>query len=343
MITWGIIGTGRAFVGGVKSLYVLRFLMGAAEAGFFPGVVLYMTYWLPRKHRAQMVSLFMLAIPLSSLVGSPLSGALLNVDGLFGLSGWQILFIVESIPAIVLGLLTLLILPDRPNSVTWLSGEERAWLTAKLAEERAESRPVGSMSPWKVFGNRHILALTLAVGGGAATSTALSIWQPQIIRSFGLTNVEVGLLNSVPFACACVAMVLWARHSDATRERAWHAVLPLLLTASSFAATLLTHSLAPTILILCFALVGTYSMKGPVWALATEWLSPATAAAGIAAINAMGNLWGSVIIWAIGAIKDGTGSFALGLLPLVAPNGAGALAVLWISAHQRRAAQLRPG
>lgn len=342
MITWGIIGTGMAFVGGAPSLYVLRFLMGAAEAGFFPGVVLYMTYWLPREHRAQMVSLFMVAIPLSSLVGSPLSGALLNLDGLFGLRGWQILFMIESVPAIALGLTTLFLLPERPESVTWLSSDEQAWLTAKLAAEKAESRPVGAMSPWKVFGNRHILALALAVGGGAATSTALSIWQPQIIKSFGLTNVEVGLLNSIPFACACIAMVLWGHHSDRTGERKWHTVLPLALAAAAFASTLLTNSLILTILILCFALVGTYSLKGPVWALSTEWLSPATAAAGIAAINAMGNLWGSVIIWAIGVIKDATGSFTMGLIPLVALNAAGALAILWISAYQRRATSLYP-
>jgi MFS family permease len=330
MITWGLIGTAMAFATGATSLYALRFLMGAAEAGFFPGIILYLTYWLPRAYRARMVSLFMLAIPLSSIVGSPLSGALLALDGALGLRGWQILFIVESVPAVLLGLATLWLLPERPDAAMWLPEAERTWLTSRLAEEARVARPVGKLTPFQLLANRYVLALALAVGAGAATSTALSIWQPQILKSFGISGTKVGFLNAVPFAVACVAMVLWGRRSDRSGERVWHTVLPLGLAACAFASTLVIGSLPLLVLALSLALAGTYALKGPVWALSTEWLSHGSAAAGIAAINALGNLWGSVMIWAIGHIKDATGSFALALLPLVALNAAGALAILWI-------------
>jgi MFS family permease len=328
MITWGLISAAMALVVGPYSFYALRFLLGAAEAGFFPGVILYLTYWFPTRYRAVIVAIFMVAIPASSFIGSPISAALLGLEGLAGLHGWQWMFILEGLPAVLLGIVTLGVLRNGPQEVRWLTAEQQAWLSTRLNAERATARHVQHMSLWRVMWNKYVLAAALVYAGSSGASACLSIWQPQIIKSFGLTNMETGFLNALPFGVASVSMVVWGRMSDRTGERVWHTAVPLAITAATLASTLLTNSLLPTIAILCLAVTGTYAIKGPFWALSTEWLSASTAAVGIAQINAIGNLGGFLGTYLLGVIKDATGSYGLGLLPLVALTAAGSIMVL---------------
>src|SRR5215203_6663362 len=194
MITWGLVGIGMAFVVGPYSFYLGRFLLGAAEAGFFPCVILYLTYWFPAPYRARVVATFMVAIPISSFLGSPLSAMLLELEGTLGLHGWQWLFILEALPAVVLGLVALFMLPSRPSEAKWLSAEQSEWLTRRLEDEKtSRAAPVGHMPLWKVLSNPTIWALALIYAGSSATINALSLWQPQILKSFGLTNLQTGL------------------------------------------------------------------------------------------------------------------------------------------------------
>ena len=237
MITWGLVGIASAFVVGPFSFYAARFLLGAAEAGFFPGVILYLTYWFPAQYRARIVATFMVAIPLSSFLGSPVSAGLLELEGALGLHGWQWLFMVEAVPAVVLGLMALFLLPNRPTDATWLTTEERGWLTQRLDAERSRAKPVGHLSLWKILSNKYVWALALIYCGSSATSNALSLWQPQILKSFGLSNLQTGLLNMIPFGIACVFMILWGRRADKSGERIWNTALPLALTSLCLGAT----------------------------------------------------------------------------------------------------------
>ncbi len=335
MITWGLISSGMVLISGSRSFLALRFLLGAAEAGFFPGVILYLTYWFPARYRARIVAVFMVAIPASSFLGSPLSAVLLDLHGLAGLKGWQWMFLVEAIPAVLLGLAALLLLPDSPARATWLPAEERAWLRAALEAEQPRVPTVPHGSLWRVLSNPYVLVAAIVYAGGTGASVCLSIWQPQIIKAHGLTNMQTGLLNSVPFGVASVAMVLWGRRSDRTGERTWHTALPSALIAVSLLAAIPARSLPLTLMVLCAAVVGTYCFKGPFWALSTGWLSSATAAAGIAQINAIGNLGGFGGTYLLGVIKDRTGSYALGLLPLAALTAAGAIGIVVASRAAR--------
>jgi len=341
MISWGIVSAAMMFVTGPTSLLSVRCLLGAAEAGFFPGVILYLTYWFPAEQRARIVAIFMVAIPVSSFVGSPISAALLGLHGWLGIKGWQWLFLLEAAPALVLGIVFFLVMPDRPADARWLAPDERAWLIRKLEAERTRARPLAHMALRDVLRNKYVLILALVYAGGSAASSGLSIWQPQIIKSFGLTNMETGLLNMIPFGIASIAMIVWGRASDRVGERVWNTAVPLGLVALGLGSALAINALVPVLVILTVALIGTYAMKGPFWALTSEWLPGTTAAAGIAWINALGNLSGFIGNWALGAIKDATGSFALALLPLVALAATGALAVVLCARQQARSAAAR--
>lgn len=331
MITWGVLAGGMALVRSAHSFYMMRVLLGAAEAGFFPGVILYLTYWFPPEYRARIIAMFTVAIPISSFLGSPISAFLLEMDGWLGLRGWQWMFILEAIPAVLLGLACLPILSDQPADAEWLTSDQRSWLLGRLRAEVRGKRSVGDLSLWQVLWNKHVLILSIVLAGSTAVSSGLQLWQPQIIKSYGLTNIQTGFLNSIPFALASVVMVLWGQRSDRTGERVWHAALPLMLTAGSLAAALLFHSLFSTIVILSVAVTGIYAGKGPVWAISAEWLSASTAAAGLAQINAISNLAGFGTTYLLGVIKEVTGSYSLALLPLVALAAAGSVALLLIS------------
>jgi ACS family tartrate transporter-like MFS transporter len=316
MATWGVISACMALVEGPWSFIGLRFLLGAAEAGFFPGIILYLTYWFPSEYRARIVGIFMIAIPISSFLGSPISGALLGLSG-WGLRGWQWLFIIEGLPAVLMAGAVLWLLPDRPSSAGWLPAAERDWLERQLAAEAARNALRTKPPLWEVLRQKRVLLFAAIYAGSTASSYGLTLWTPQIIKGYGLGNFETGLLNSIPYGIASVAMVLWGRHSDRVRERRWHLALSFLILALGLAGGTMLSGLVALVSALTVAAMGVYMLKGPFWALATEQLSPVTAAASIAAINAIGNLAGFVGPYLIGAIKDATGSFELSLVPLI--------------------------
>jgi MFS transporter, ACS family, tartrate transporter len=341
MITWGMLSALMAFVVGPFSLYAMRFLLGAAEAGFFPGAILYLTYWLPSEYRARILATFTVSIPVASFIGSPLSVSMLELDGLLGLRGWQWMFILEGVPTALLGIACLFFLTDRPTEATWLTAEQRSWLTAQMEAEAARKKPIGHLSLWQLATNKYFITMALVCSGASATGSVLSVWQPQILKSFGLTNLATGFVNSIPYGIATVLMILWGRHSDKSGERRWHTAIPLLLAGFGFSAFNLTGSaLVPTIVAVSCCLVGAYSFKGPFWALSAGWLSASTLAAGLAGINAIANLiGGGIMVNVVGLLKEWSGSYAVAMVPLVFLTVAAAISVLVVSrSHARETA-----
>lgn len=337
MITWGIVTCCMALVVGPRSLYVMRFILGAAEAGFFPGAILYLTFWMPSQYRARVLATFTVSIPLATFLGSPLSVGLLELDGLLGLRGWQWLFILQGVPTVLLGIACFFFLTDRPKDARWLSDEQRDWLVQRLDAEAQQKKPIGHISLWQLVRNKYFLTMALVCSGASATGSVLSVWQPQIIKSFGLTNIQTGFVNSIPYGLATILMVLWGRHSDRTDERRWHTAGALLLAAFGLSYLNLSGSIFTTVFAVACALVGAYAFKGPFWALSSSWLSASTLAAGLAGINATANLiGGGLMVNVVGLVKSATGSFALGMLPVAALDAAAAVSVILISrAHAR--------
>jgi ACS family tartrate transporter-like MFS transporter len=313
MITWGLISGAMAFVQGPKSFYALRFLLGAAEAGFFPGIILYLSYWFPARQRAAVTAIFMAAAPLSTVLGSPVSGALLEMHGLMGLSGWQWMFIIEAVPALILGVMVLFYMTDRPEKAKWLRDDERNWLVATMNAEAAKKAATASHSVWRGLADPRVIALSLVYFGTSAGLYTLGIWAPQIIKEFGLSSLQVGFLNALPGIVAIVAMVLWARHSDRSGERTWHVVGACLLASLGLVLAGFASSVLAVLLALTLVNIGISSAKPPLWSMPTLFLSGSAAAAGIATINSIGNLGGFVGPAMIGWIKDITGSFQGGL------------------------------
>ncbi|MDB5518851.1 MAG: D-galactonate transporter [Tardiphaga sp.] len=313
MITWGLISGAMAFVQGAASFYALRFLLGAAEAGFFPGIILYLSYWFPARQRAAVTAIFMAAAPLSTVLGSPVSGALLEMHGLLGLSGWQWMFIVEAVPAVILGVVVLFYMTDRPAQAKWLNDDERRWLVTTMNAEAAKKAGTASHSVWRGLADLRVIALSLVYFGTSAGLYTLGIWAPQIIKEFGLSSLQVGFLNALPGVVAVAAMVLWARHSDRSGERTWHVVGACLLASLGLVLAGFAGSVIAVLLALTLVNVGISSAKPPLWSMPTLFLSGSAAAAGIATINSIGNLGGFVGPAMIGWIKDLTGSFRGGL------------------------------
>jgi MFS transporter, ACS family, tartrate transporter len=340
MITWGLVTACMAFVVGPNSLYVMRSILGAAEAGFFPGAILYLTYWLPSQYRARILATFTVSIPLATFLGSPLSVSLLQLDGTFGLRGWQWLFILEGVPTILLGVVCLFVLTDKPAQASWLTAEQREWLTGRMEAEAALRKPVGHLSLWQLATNKYFLVMALVCSGASATGSVLSVWQPQLLKSLGLTTMQTGFVNAIPYGIATVIMVLWGRHSDTTGERRWHTAVPLFLAAAGFAALGMTGTaVIPTVIMVTCCLVGAYAFKGPFWALSASWLSASTLAAGLAGINAISNLiGGALMVNVVGLVKEQTGSFVLGMLPLALLCAVAAISVLMLGLKAARTA-----
>ncbi|ACA21029.1 d-galactonate transporter [Methylobacterium sp. 4-46] len=338
MITWGITSAAFAFIKGEWSFYVLRFLLGVAEAGFFPGIILYLSYWFPARYRAGVVSLFMAAAPLSVVLGSPISSALLEMEGIMGLHGWQWMFVLEAIPAVLLGIAVLFYLTDRPEKATWLAEEQRAWLVAEMNEEHARKGPTAKHGLASGLADPRVLALALVYFGTSAGLYTLGIWAPQIIKSFGLSTMTVGLLNAVPPTVAVAAMILWARHSDRTRERTWHVVIACLVAAAGLMLAGGASSVAAVVAALSLVNIGISAAKPPLWAMPTMFLSGSAAAVGIATINSIGNLGGFAGPWVIGWIKDRTGSFTGGLIFVAALLVLSAILTLVVARAGRRSA-----
>jgi MFS transporter, ACS family, tartrate transporter len=338
MITWGLISGAMAFVQGAASFYALRFLLGAAEAGFFPGIILYLSYWFPARQRAAVTAIFMAAAPLSTVLGSPVSGALLEMHGLLGLSGWQWMFIVEAVPAVILGVVVLFYMTDRPEKAQWLTAEERQWLVTTMNAEAATKAASASHSIWRGLADLRVIALSLVYFGTSAGLYTLGIWAPQIIKEFGLSSLQVGFLNALPGVVAVAAMVLWARHSDRSGERTWHVVGACLLASLGLVLAGFAGSVIAVLLALTLVNVGISSAKPPLWSMPTLFLSGSAAAAGIATINSIGNLGGFVGPAMIGWIKDLTGSFRGGLFFVAGLLVLSAILTLVLARSQRTSA-----
>ncbi len=337
MVTWGIISACMAFVEGPTSFYVVRFLLGAAEAGFFPGIILYISYWFPARHRAGVTAFFMAAAPISTALGSPLSAALLEMDGIMGMHGWQWMFILEAVPALILGVVVFFYMTDKPEQATWLKDDERAWLVKEMSAEAAGKAGQAQHGGLAGLLNPRVLALAFIYFGTSAGLYTLGIWAPQIIKQLGVSSMTVGLLNAIPPAVSVVAMVLWSRHSDRTGERTWHVVLACLAAAIGLAVAASANGTVGLIAALTLVNIGISCAKPPLWSMPTMFLSGAAAATGIAAINSIGNLGGFVGPAMIGWIKDKTGSFEGGLYFVAGLLVLSAVLTLLLSRTQRQA------
>jgi D-galactonate transporter len=327
MITWGLISAGMMFVQGETSFYAMRFLLGAAEAGFLPGIVYYLSQWFPRLHRARAVSWFMIGIPLSIVFGGPLSGWVMDrFDEYLGLHGWQWMYLVEGLPAVFLGFVVLGFLTEKPADARWLTAEQREWLSARIHAEHTEAETRHRVSLQQAIGHPTVWLLAIIMFCCQTGSYGLTLWVPTIVKGLaGYTDFEVGLFSAIPYIAAAAGMILVGRSSDRSGERFLHVAIPSVIGAAGFIATGMITAPMAAMLALSIAAVGDYSTRGPFWALPGKFLTGSAAAAGIALINAMGAVGGFIGPYAVGYLKDATGSFASPLYLLAGILFAGAI------------------
>jgi ACS family tartrate transporter-like MFS transporter len=316
MIGWGVVSMAMALVKGTASFYALRFLLGLAEAGFFPGMVLYLTYWIPARERARAGALFMTAAPVAMVTGAHVSEALLTLDGRFGLHGWQWLFLVEGLPAVVLGVIALRYLTDRPEVAEWLSAADREWLGGEMARERAERNAARHGSALRSVLSGKVALLSAIYFANTLATYGLFLFLPKILReASGFTGHRLSALTAIPFIVALVGMVLIGRHSDRHNERKWHVATCALLAALGLVMAARFQAIVP-LLVLGFTLsqLGQRAIQGVFWAIPPMFLGGTAAAAGIAMINAVGNLGGFVGPWVVGGLRSSDQGYTRGLL-----------------------------
>jgi ACS family tartrate transporter-like MFS transporter len=319
MITWGILAGITAFATGSTSFAIIRFLLGSAEAGFFPGMVLYFTYWFPAKHHARIVSGILAGFVVSVAGGAPISTALLSLDGMLGLHGWQIMYIAESVPTVLLGFGTYFIMTDKPEQAGFLTAEEKAWLANKLASEREAKEAVRTFTLWEGMYNPTVLLLALNYFGIVTASLGMLFFIPQIIKSIGVTsNMTVGWLTMLPYLCGGAALVIWGRISDRMNERRWNLLAACTVSTLGLVMAGLTMGTWWALVGMSIAAIGFYGSKGPFWAMPPMFLTGTAAAASLAWINCIGNLGGFFGPWYVGVIKDLSGSYSGGLFGLAA-------------------------
>ena len=352
MITWGIISSAFMFIDHIHwgsisqtfgftdpefTFYVLRFLLGVAEAGFFPGIILYLTYWFPDHRRTKMVALFMTAIAVSNLVGSPLSGGIMQyMDGAAGLSGWRWLFLLEGLPSIAIGALVLIYLPNGPHDATWLDEDERAALIAAVAADKASKSESSQHNLMAAFADIRVWALAAVYFSGVICFYALNFWMPTIIQELGIDKkdfLKVGLISIIPWGLSALFMVYWGAHSDRTGERRLHIAGALLMTVTGLALlALVGKAPIPAIIGLTIVASGTLAFVSTFWALPTAFLTGTAAAGGIALINSIGNLgghFGPDLIGRIRAMSNGATEAAFWTLAALALTGL--FITLWVS------------
>ena len=314
MVAWGITSSCMVFVSTAHGFYALRFFLGVAEACFFPGVILYLKHWFPPSARARTVARFMTAAPLSGVVGGPISGALLGLHERAGLAGWQWLFLMEGVPAVVLGVIVLFVLENEPQEARWLASDHKEWLAATLNRERL-SAPSSDLRAASGLLDVRVWLLALVYFGLNTCSYGVSLWLPNVIRSAsGLRPFMIGLLSTIPYIAAAVAMVIVGLHSDRSGERRWHTAVPAFAGAVALVVAAYSTNVGPIIAALSVAVLGVFSMVGPLWSMPTTFLSGTAAAAGIALINSIGNLGGFFGPSIIGWVRNSTGQFRGGLL-----------------------------
>jgi MFS family permease len=336
MLTWGVITVLLGFTQNATMFYILRFLLGAAEAGFFPGVLYALTLWFPQSHRGRMVGWFMIASALANAIGAAIGGALLDLDGLLGFRGWEWVFIATGLPAVLLAVVVFVILPDRPETAPWLDREGKDWIHATLERERAGHGLVDHANPFRALLDSRVLLLSLLFVAFPLSAYGLSYWLPTVVKGFGVSNTVNGFLNIIPWIC--VAWALWwvPRHAAQTGEQTWHIVVPALIGAVALILSVLVPGDALKFAFLCVAAAGIFAGQPVFWTLPPSFLKGATAAAGIAAINSVGNLGGFVAQNVVPMIKDATGSDLAPMLFLAAVLCCGAVMVFVVQAALRR-------
>jgi MFS family permease len=345
LVTWGLIASLTAFVNSPHMLYALRFLLGIAESGFFPGMILYVTFWLPRQERVWLMSLLFLAIPLSNMLGAPISTFVMEHTHLFGWSGWRSMFFIEGLPAIALGVVTFIVMKDRPDDARWLTVEERAELSHALAVERQEAQRVSPKSAWLALLDRRVLAFGLIYFGINIGVVALSFFLPQMVAEFShlyavkYSVFQVGLITAVPFAVSAVTILLWGHYARRTALSAWHVAIPTAIGGLSFAAALFLSSPYEAMAAFTLGAVGVYTPHASFWQLPPRYLSNAAAASGIGLINTIGTLAGFLGPYATGWLHDVTGSYRVPMLGVAGLMCLSAMMVLFVERANRAALQ----
>ena len=325
MITWGLVSGATAFVTGPISFLTIRLLLGIAEAGLFPGIVLLFTYWFPDHHRARIVSSFTLALPISVALGAPVSTAILGLDGWLGYAGWKWIFLLEAVPTIVIGIFVLFALTDKPAKAAWLTAEEKDWLISTLDHERRVVESARKFSMWQALVNPKIVLLSINYLGIVTASLGLLLFVPQIIKSLGTSNMGTGYATMLAYVCGAISMMAWGWISDRMGERRWNLFWACTLATVGLVIAGMTMGTWWSLVGMCIATAGFYGTKGPFWSMPSMMLTGAAAAAGIAWINSIGNVGGAVGPALVGWIKDVTGSYSGGLYGLAAFTGVSAL------------------
>jgi MFS transporter, ACS family, tartrate transporter len=329
MVSWGIIASCMVFISGEYSFYTLRILLGAAEAGFFPGIIYYLTLWFPGTYRARVTGLFMACIPLSAAIGSPLSTSLLYLNGYLGLTGWQWLFLLEGIPSVLLGVTTFFYLTERPKDAAgWLADDERAWLDSRITAEHDRKQARLALGMWQTLINPQVVLLSLVAYCLASITLGIGFFLPLIVKGFGLTNMQTGLVSIIPPAFGAAGMIWWGRRSDRAMERKYHLFAVMVLAAVGIGAAAFVDNPIGKMVCLTASAIGVYSCSPVFWTLAPNFLTGPSAAVGIAFINSVAALGAFVAPWLIGLLKDATGSYSYGLLMLAALVTAGGLLLL---------------
>jgi MFS family permease len=342
MLTWGIISSAIAFVPNTETLIVLRFLLGVAEAGFFPGIILYLTFWFPERHRSKAISLFMVAVPVSTAIGSTMSSLIIDWGhGLFGLDGWRLLFLVEGMPAVVLAFVCWFYLTDRPAEATWLEPDERRWLEETLDDERLSAQTGQHWPLKKALSHPRILLLAFVYFGIAYGLYAVGFFLPTIVAGFQeqygthMSVVERGLVTSVPYVIAAIVMVPWARHADRTGERVWHVAIPAIVGAVSIPAALYMTDPYLAMVAVTLSTCAVMCALPVFWALPSTFLTGVAAAGGIALINSLGNLSGFGGPYITGWLTDLTGNAKAAMWVVGALSLAAAAVVVYLGARPR--------
>ncbi len=329
MVTWGLISGATAFCKGPYSFAAIRFLLGLAEAGLFPGFVLFFTYWFPAHHRARINAGFTLALPIAVATGAPISTALLGLDGLWGLKGWQCLYLFEALPTVLIGIAVLFALDDRPAEAKWLEPEEKAWLTADLADERRAVEREHKIGTLHALWDPKVIWLALNYIGIVTASLGMLLFLPQIVKELGLTTMQVGWATMVPYICGAVSMVFCGWLSDRIGDRRWSLFWTCAIATAGLIMAGMTLGTWWSLVGMSIAAIGFYGTKGPFWSIPSMWLTGSAAAAGFAWINSLGNLGGFFGPSMVGWAKHLTGSFAGGLYALAACALASALISLF--------------
>jgi ACS family tartrate transporter-like MFS transporter len=341
MVTWGLVSMGTAFIQGWVGFLVLRFILGVAEAGLFPGVILYLTYWFPAAYRARIIAAFMVAIPLSLAVGSPISTAILAMGGIAGFKGWQWLFLIEGAPTILLAVIVLLVLPDRPRDAGWLADNQKQWLEETLDKEQKAVQATHGMSFWRTFIDPRVLGLSFIYFANLTTNLGLAFFLPQMIKEIGFGTVQSGLVTSIPYVLGAIGALLWGYFSDRYNERRISLFLALLVSAVGLAGAGFLGNTLPAVAWMSVAAIGIYGAKAPFWPLPSMFLTGSAAAGGIALINSVGNLGGFAGPYIMGWVKDATGNFKAGLYVLAGFGIAAAIVTLMVVRSAPRPAENR--